>query len=278
MSSVYAAELPPGTKVGLLTVIGCPFKRTVPWHVECRCECGRLVAPRLAHLLAGMTRSCGCRGWDRKQHAPVVVGARYAKLVVTGGSFGVYPNIKVTCRCDCGVERGFRVNALKTGQVLSCGCYRRGRPVRRKYHQIFGASESRSAEYRVWKNMRERCYRPGSTSYESYGAKGITVCDRWLGRDGFTHFLIDMGRRPGPEYDIDREDSTKGYDPENCRWLPHLLNLQQPRPRRHKTHCVHGHALTLENIRIGSKGERGCQTCHREQEQRRRHQRRKLAS
>jgi len=68
--------------------------------------------------------------------------------------------------------------------------------------------------YRVWTGMRARCNQPNNSSYPNYGAKGITVCDRW---DDFNAFVEDMGERP-LNCTLDRIDSTKGYTPSNCRW------------------------------------------------------------
>ena len=56
----------------------------------------------------------------------------------------------------------------------------------------------------------------GSSAYKNYGARGITVCKRWL---KFENFLADMGPRPSPEHTIERANNDKGYDPKNCVWL-----------------------------------------------------------
>jgi hypothetical protein len=66
----------------------------------------------------------------------------------------------------------------------------------------------------TWKSMMTRCTNPNGWGYEEYGAKGVTVCERW---HDFRNFLYDMGERP-PGKTIDRIDGTKGYEPGNCRW------------------------------------------------------------
>jgi hypothetical protein len=68
--------------------------------------------------------------------------------------------------------------------------------------------------------MLQRCINPRHGAYRYYGAKGITVCDRWL---KFENFIADMGPR-GEGLTIDRIDGTGNYEPGNCRWA---TNAQQ---------------------------------------------------
>ena len=68
--------------------------------------------------------------------------------------------------------------------------------------------------------MLRRCYDPTHMKYSTYGARGVTVCDRW--RESVQNFIEDMGLRPGNEYTIDRNDNSKGYSKENCRWSTHF--------------------------------------------------------
>lgn len=63
-------------------------------------------------------------------------------------------------------------------------------------------------------NMVGRCTNPKHVKFKSYGARGITVCERWL---KFENFIADMGPRPIGKT-LDRIDGTRGYEPSNCRW------------------------------------------------------------
>lgn len=62
--------------------------------------------------------------------------------------------------------------------------------------------------------MKDRCLNPNSKKYPLYGGRDITVCEKWL---NFVGFLEDMGDCPDT-LTLERVDSNKGYNKENCRW------------------------------------------------------------
>lgn len=68
--------------------------------------------------------------------------------------------------------------------------------------------------YKVWNGMLRRCNIPEDPSYQDYGGRGITVCERW---NSFDVFVADMGFAP-KGLSIDRINNEQGYNPFNCVW------------------------------------------------------------
>lgn len=82
--------------------------------------------------------------------------------------------------------------------------------------------------YNSWNAMKQRCLNPNASKYRDYGARGITVCDRWL---TFENFYADMGVRPEGKT-LDRIDNDGNYEPGNCRWATPAQQSQNQRPQK----------------------------------------------
>ena len=80
--------------------------------------------------------------------------------------------------------------------------------------------------YLTWSAMKQRCQNPNAHGYWNYGARGITVCERW---QQFKPFAEDMGDRPSPKHSLDRIDNDKGYSKENCRWVTYQEQMSNKR-------------------------------------------------
>lgn len=135
---------------------------------------------------------------------------------------------KWEAQCDCGTVKAVDSNSLKTGASQSCGCLRR-ELVRVKN---LSHGKSKTALYRVWASMLERCEKKICRSYPEYGGRGIKVCPRW---HSFSNFLEDVGDRPSPKHSLDRIRNDGDYEPSNVRWATYK---EQARNKRNNTNLT----------------------------------------
>lgn len=141
------------------------------------------------------------------------------------------------CKCECGIVKSISYNTLQSKHALSCGCYRNEQVS--KANTVHGAminSRKFLNEFKSYQAMVYRCTNPKSNRYYMYGAKGITVCSKWL--KSFNNFIKDMGIKPSKEYSIDRIDGTKGYYKENCRWATSKEQANNRSNNKNKKLCV----------------------------------------
>lgn len=119
------------------------------------------------------------------------------------------------CRCECGNEKLVERQSLLLGTSRSCGCLRVEVSARKAFKHGAGVGGVLTPTYKVWRGMLNRCRNKNEPAYVDYGARGITVCQRWA---DYLNFLEDMGPRPSSKHSIERKDNNKGYEPGNCKW------------------------------------------------------------
>lgn len=123
------------------------------------------------------------------------------------------------CKClHCGSEFVTLGTLVKNFKIKSCGCLTK--EIVGKINKKHGMAGTEI--YKRWKGMKTRCNYKGYHARERYYDKGIKVCERW--NNDFMNFYNDMYPTFFEGAELDRIDNSKGYYPENCRWVTHKEN------------------------------------------------------
>lgn len=163
----------------------------------------------------------------------VLPGQRYGRLtVVAVGQIKDTYRYYAVCWCDCnsGLKR-IRSEGLKSGAVVSCGCYQKEISTTHGLHSNMHYSRHRL--------MMDRCYNDECTSYPNYGGRGISVCPEWHDLATYISQLPD-GYFDGAH--LDRIDNDGNYEPRNVRWVTPKQNYNNRRSGRMLT--LHGATMS----------------------------------
>lgn len=166
-------------------------------------------------------------GVPRNGGAPPSVhpGDRYGRLVVLGqAETHADPSGRThrsyVCRCSCGVEKVVPGKDLRSRHSRSCGYLKRAVDAERlaalRLTHGHRPGSGPSPTYTSWHAMKQRCMNPKAKSWHDYGARGITICERW--RDSFGAFLADLGERP-EGMTLGRFGDTGNYELGNVAWM-----------------------------------------------------------
>ena len=149
------------------------------------------------------------------------------------------------CICACGNTCIIRQDQIITGKTKSCGCLskdvkaesarlaKKRRDAKeslkqgKKQRHLLKANNPRL--YRIWQGMKSRCYYPKNKCFNSYGARGIQICEEW--KNSFSTFAIwALSHGYADDLTIDRIDVDGNYHPLNCRWI--TMKEQQKNKRK----------------------------------------------
>jgi hypothetical protein len=132
----------------------------------------------------------------------------------------------------------------KTNKYYQSYCKRCDKEARNKLYfkdrtrKIIKHNMKYSQEYRAWQNMKNRCYNKNTKEYKHYGGRGISVCPLW--KKSFINFYKDIGKKPYPNYTLDRINNDGNYEPSNCRWVSMSIQQRNQRKRENKTSLYYG--------------------------------------
>lgn len=120
------------------------------------------------------------------------------------------------CKCECGNTKVVSGDKLRSGNTKSCGCIQDKVRKSGNNRRTHGMTHSRL--YSEWCNMRSRCNYPGNVMYKNYGGRGIRCCEEWNSFDAFMKWANESGYTD--DLTLERIDINKGYNPDNCSWIP----------------------------------------------------------
>jgi len=97
--------------------------------------------------------------------------------------------------------------------------------------------------YRIWSQMKQRCYNKNDDGYKWYGVKGITIHPYWKNSYiVFKKWALENGYRDNLE--IDRINNNGNYEPSNCKWSTRKEQARNTRQNRWITYKGETHCLT----------------------------------
>lgn len=133
-------------------------------------------------------------------------------------------------QCSCGTKRRVNKYYALSGASKSCGCWKREVTIARNHKHGLSVRGKRHPLYSVWATMITRCTNSKSKSFVWYGARGISICQKWRTDFGsFKEWGTNSGYARGLQ--LDRKNNDGNYGPRNCRWVTSSQNCLNRRPK-----------------------------------------------
>ena len=125
-----------------------------------------------------------------------------------------YTRRRILCECECGNIRTYDLSYFKMRQIKRCyNCAKESIALTKTTHGLI-----RHPLYRMWQNMKNRCYNKKVNRFKNYGARGIKVCDEW--KNDFKIFYNWATANGWQKHlQIERRDNDGNYNSDNCLFV-----------------------------------------------------------
>lgn len=117
--------------------------------------------------------------------------------------------------CECGNTIERLETSVKNHAKAHCGCKNTSR------HSLKYGKELESR----WRGILRRVSNgfPSKDKSSSKCYHRVKICDEW-GNDFYSFYNWAISNGFKPELHIDRREASKGYSPDNCRWITQVEN------------------------------------------------------
>lgn len=148
------------------------------------------VGKRFGNIL--ITKNLGVlnkgKGFDKRRKQNYITKSRY-----------------YMCKCiKCGFEKKVTISNIGRIGCKICG-------------SVNPDSKSRHPLYSIWSAIVAVNYKKLNGVRVPKNSNSFPICERWL--SNFFDFAKDIGDRPSPKHVFARIDRSKGYSPDNCKWM-----------------------------------------------------------
>lgn len=202
-----------------------------------KCKCGNEKEISNAYVKSGHTKSCGCL--QGIQSPEKYIGHKFSYLTcIEYLGKGLDGTHLAKFKCDCGIEKEYKLFAVLKGQCKSCGCFKNTQLGKKATtHGL-----SKHPLYSIFGGIIDRCENENNPRYSDYGGRGIKMCEEW--RNDFKCFYdwaMANGWRKGLQIDKDIKARKMGiegliYSPEMCSVVTHKENGNSTRTNKYLTH------------------------------------------
>lgn len=151
-------------------------------------------------------------------------------------------NTRRWCIAECPYcKKLVEMRTQQTKTTKSCGC-----ATFLKAQTTHGMSKTR--QYQIWADMKDRCTNPKNKSYVRYGGRDITYDTSW---ETFEGFWNDMHYGYKDNLTIERLDNNLNYCKTNCTWITiedQALNRHAINTFKQRDLCSFKRIISIDDI------------------------------